>query len=348
MVIRKKIARRALLQFAPALALAQNRRAPPPDVVSKDMLRQALTLAGLEFADDQLAMMLPEMNRISPTETPLETCDSGRLRMARPLTSIQISKGFTVQRKPMVQGWGECSERRSTLNDWAKCSARFQILMNMSVTAKNLLAELLKGAERHLKLLGFRKTKGVYIRPLTDDAVGWIGLNAAAHRSDGRVGINPVVGVRQQRVESMFEEFMAEEESGLRPTISTAIGYLMPERPYLEWLFEPAPFDHETECGRMVRAIEVYGIPFMNSNCRLGDIVQNVENLRFISKDAAVYKLPVAYLLSGRGGSATAYVENQLKELGERKDIAAGQYQIFTSNLHLEASVSGAWSTSKF
>ncbi len=52
-----------------------------------------------------------------------------------------------------------------------------------------------------------------------------------------------MVGVRQQRVECMVEEFMAEKESGLPPTISTAVGYLMPEGRYLEWLFEPAPFD---------------------------------------------------------------------------------------------------------
>ncbi len=206
--------------------------------------------------------------------------------------------------------------------------------------AKNLLAEVLKSAERQLKALGFRKTKSVYIRQLRDDAVGWIGLNAAAHRSDGRVGINPVVGVRQQRVESMVEEFMAEKEAGLPPTISTTLGYLMPEGRYLEWLFESAPFDYETECERMVKAIEVYGIPFMNSNSSLGEIVQDLEGLRFVSKDATVYKLPVAYILSGKGDSATAYVEHQLKELGERQDIAARQYKTFASNLLLEASAS--------
>jgi len=65
---RKKIARRALLQFVPALAFAQqeNRPASPPEVVSKEMLKNALTMAGLEFTDEQLAMMIPEMNRNIP------------------------------------------------------------------------------------------------------------------------------------------------------------------------------------------------------------------------------------------------------------------------------------------
>ena len=208
------------------------------------------------------------------------------------------------------------------------------------MAAKSLLADVLKVAERELKLLGFRKTKGVYIRDLTEEAVGWVGLNTASHRSDGRVGINPVVGVRHRNVESMLEEFMAEKDSGLPPTISTAVGYLMPEGCYMEWFYEPAPFDYESECGRMGKAVEVYGIPFMDSNGKLLEIVQDLETLRFVSKDAAVYKLPVAYILSGRGESGTAYVENQLKELGARQDIAARQYKTFASNLLLEAAAS--------
>jgi hypothetical protein len=210
----------------------------------------------------------------------------------------------------------------------------------MLMTAKSLLADVLKMAERELKLLGFRKTKGVYIHELTDDAVGWVGLNAASHRSDRRVGINPVVGIRHQKIEGMVEEFMAEKESRLTPTISTSVGYLMPEGRYLEWLFELAPFDYDAECRRMVKAVEVYGIPFMNSNSKLVQVLQNLEGLRFASKDATIYKLPVAYILSGKRDSATAYVERQLKELGERQDIAARQYKTFASNLLLEAAAS--------
>jgi Asp-tRNA(Asn)/Glu-tRNA(Gln) amidotransferase A subunit family amidase len=51
----------------PALK-AQNQRPPePPQVVTKDILRDALKVAGLEFTDPQLDMMLPTMNRTLPS-----------------------------------------------------------------------------------------------------------------------------------------------------------------------------------------------------------------------------------------------------------------------------------------
>ncbi len=96
-----KIARRALLQFAPALAFAQQgtRPAPPPEVVSKEMLRNALTIAGLEFTDGQLTMMIPEMNRNIPSyqalrkrEVPLDTEPAIHFRPNPPRSVIRDAK----------------------------------------------------------------------------------------------------------------------------------------------------------------------------------------------------------------------------------------------------------------
>jgi hypothetical protein len=97
----------------------------------------------------------------------------------------------------------------------------------MSKHKNQLLAEIVKLIELDLKPLGFRKTNGVYVCPLGKGALGWLGLNVASHRSDGRIGINPVVG-----------------------------------------LFEPDPFDYRSECQRVVQAIEVYGLPFIEVECQ--------------------------------------------------------------------------------
>jgi Asp-tRNA(Asn)/Glu-tRNA(Gln) amidotransferase A subunit family amidase len=58
-----------LIPFAAVPALqAQNQRPPePPQVITKEMLRNALKVAGLEFTDPQLDMMLPTMNRTLPS-----------------------------------------------------------------------------------------------------------------------------------------------------------------------------------------------------------------------------------------------------------------------------------------
>jgi len=65
---------------APALNAQDQRPAPPPQVVTREMLRDALKLSGIEFTDPQLDMMLPTMNRNLPSfdalrkrDVPLDT-----------------------------------------------------------------------------------------------------------------------------------------------------------------------------------------------------------------------------------------------------------------------------------
>ena len=182
------------------------------------------------------------------------------------------------------------------------------------------------------------KKKGVYVCDLDEDIGGWLGLNIAVNRGDGRVGINPVVGIRHERIERTVAELSGEKGPGLIATVSTSLGYVSPEDRYLEWLFEPAPFDYESECRRMVMAIETYGTPFMKSNATLGAIIGDLEQLRFTSKDAAVYRLPVAYLLSGMREAAVASAKKQLTEVENRSDMVARQYKTFVANLLQKAS----------
>lgn len=195
------------------------------------------------------------------------------------------------------------------------------------------LADITQIIASELRPLGFLKSKSIYLCPLGEDASGWLGLNAATHRSDGRIGINPVVGVRHERIENMIEGLLGEKESRLAPTISTPLGYLMPEGQYLEWLFEPPPFDNASECEKIVKAVETYGVPFMKSNAALEDIIRDLEQLRFASRDTALYRSPIAYLLAGKTELAVAHVKKQLEEVEERNDLAAQQYKIFASNL---------------
>jgi hypothetical protein len=202
-----------------------------------------------------------------------------------------------------------------------------------------LLKEVVKCAEAEFAALGMVKKKGLHMLPLTENASGVVGLNLAMRRGDSRVGINPVIGVRHEEIERMIERLSGSKESRLMDTLNTSLGYVMPEGRYLEWLFEPAPFDYLSECKKMVEAIETYGIPFMKSHGTLEAIVSDLQRLRFTSKDTAVYRLPVAYLLSGKTELAGEYVKKQITELGNRNDVAAQEYRTFASNLLQEAAL---------
>jgi hypothetical protein len=76
-------------------------------------------------------------------------------------------------------------------------------------------------------------------------------------------------------------------------------------------------------------------------NATLEDLLQDLEHLRFTSKDMAVYRLPVAYLLAGKAEQAVAYVRKELEVLGDRKDLAAQEYRTFASNLLAASQGSG-------
>jgi hypothetical protein len=75
----------------------------------------------------------------------------------------------------------------------------------VSTRTAQLLAEIVRVADSELRLLGMRKTKGV-VCPFAEDVSGWLGLKVATKRGDGRVGINPVVGIRREGLERMVAE----------------------------------------------------------------------------------------------------------------------------------------------
>jgi hypothetical protein len=205
----------------------------------------------------------------------------------------------------------------------------------------NLLKDVINHIENDLKTVGFRKTKGVYVCVLSNGVCGWLGLNVATHRSDKRIGLNPVVGVRHQFIEDRLGELLGGKDLKLTPTLSTSLGYVMPEGRYLEWLFEPPPFDYRSECKRVVQAIETYGGPFMKANATLEVILQDLEELRFASKETAVYRCPIARLMAGRLEDAVDYVKREVAIVGERVDMAAQEYRIFASNFIRDSQIAG-------
>lgn len=187
--------------------------------------------------------------------------------------------------------------------------------------------------------LELRKSGLVYTFPLSDGMTGWVGLNIATSRSDGRIGVNPVVGVRSEQVEGLVKQLGVETRGGPAATVSTALGYLMPEKKFLEWLFDQSPdFDYVSEAKKIALAIGIYGIPFMRATASLGAVIDNLEHLRFSFKESAMYRLPAAYILADKLDFAVSYVNDQLRAMAGRQDDAARRYGEFARALLEKAS----------
>ena len=60
----------------------------------------------------------------------------------------------------------------------------------------------------------------------------------------------------------------------------------------------------------MVRAIELYGVSFVKTNSNLKTMTEALEQLRFTHLEAAIYRLPVAYLMLKKYDLALDYIRD--------------------------------------
>jgi|SRR5690349_15198614 hypothetical protein len=182
-----------------------------------------------------------------------------------------------------------------------------------------------------LRALGFRKRAGeVYTTELGEDLLGWIGLNRATkYTGVGEYEVNPVIGIRHQRVEKMVADLRGDKfHAYLPPTISSPLGYLMPEARYRQWLVTSSV--RPAGAGELIADIEHYAPPFLNSAPTLTDLCELMDQ-RIGIEDQLVYRRPVAWMLAGRPRHAASLLDRTETDLGSRDDPAALQLRNFIS-----------------
>jgi len=184
-----------------------------------------------------------------------------------------------------------------------------------------------------LAKIGFKKRAGdVFTLDIAPGVLGWLGLNRATrHRSPGEVEINPVVGVRFQEVERLVAECSGEKFHAYQPpTISSPLGYLMPEKKYTAWLL--APGRSEEAATDMVNAIATHGVGFMRSVVDLAELRRLLKD-RFGFEHQLAYRRPAAALLAGEAEQARALLDEEIAAIGARTDRAAADFRKFAESL---------------
>jgi hypothetical protein len=196
------------------------------------------------------------------------------------------------------------------------------------------IADVSKLAARELARAGFRKRSGdIFTREIEKEVLGWLGLNRAVTRQDGKLEINPVVGVRNQQIERLVADLMGSKSHPyIPPTISTHLGYLGPGARYTPWLFEQTD-DLPADVSEMVEAVTTYGLPFMEKNKRLREMTSSLESGKFGPSHQTAYRLPVAYWLLGEKAQAVRTLDSKLAASTGRSDPGSQQYQKFAERL---------------
>lgn len=183
--------------------------------------------------------------------------------------------------------------------------------------------------------LGFKKRKGgIFTLNVSERVLGWLGLNRATkHQAPGEIEVNPVVGVSHLQVERLLAELRGDASQGYEvATLSTPLGYLLPESRYLAWRFSDERA--QSVATEMVARIKEHGVPFMKAMTPIDALCRALApGARFAVEDSARYRRPIAWLLAGEPDRASGELESALAALGERTDLAATDFRSFADAL---------------
>jgi hypothetical protein len=198
-------------------------------------------------------------------------------------------------------------------------------------TNSALAKSVLRGIQENLQALLFCKKRGEgFYRELGKDTDGYVGLNLATRLPNNSIGISPIVGVSYAPIEDRIQKLCTTSPFLNDATLTTAVGYLTPEKRFLQWVFDPALGDTMgSEIAKIARSIEQYGLPFMQEHTSLESIITELEATRYTVNDLRRYRLPVAYLLAGKRDEALKLLGQELEAMNERTDPAALQYRDF-------------------
>lgn len=203
----------------------------------------------------------------------------------------------------------------------------------MSVS-KTFVSRVFALAADKLGAIGFEKRKAdIFTLNINEGVVGWLGLNKALYRG-GIVQINPVVGIRHQKLETVVADLLGQKpDQYVTASISTNVGYLMPEKKYAAWSFQEGDNGEALVAG-MVAAVDKFGRPFMEQAATLEAIYNTLLNSkRGTPPDPLDYRIAVASVLLGKRAEAKTFVDAKLREIGNRTDAAAECFRKFAMKL---------------
>ena len=204
----------------------------------------------------------------------------------------------------------------------------------MKKASKELIREVMQIIQRKLVDNGFKKRSGpILTLDLSAEFLGWLGLNRAVQRGDGSLAINPVIGVRYQRLERVYSDLMDEKfHTYIPPTLSVNIGYLMPENSYKTWLFNEKT-ENQRIVDDMVAAIDKYGISFMDSMSNEDAILEALKVSDYSMPESRKFRLPLINYMHGDIERTREELTRTLEEVNKREDMAAQYYRKFAQRL---------------
>jgi hypothetical protein len=202
-------------------------------------------------------------------------------------------------------------------------------MQSPQATQKELIKRAALEIRQRLLAMGFRReTSRIFSIPVTENVIGWVGLNQAVRWG---FEINPVVGARHQQIERIVAECTESPfDPIVPPTVAANIGYLAPQHRYMPFLFAEA--DVLTQVAdQLAAAVRLHGIPFMKKCADLNFIVEFMQAGKALNSSTE-YRIPIGLHLLHRDSEALRYLEKRLDQIVDHTSAYAVYYRRFAAN----------------
>ena len=187
---------------------------------------------------------------------------------------------------------------------------------------------------------GKRREEGIYTFNLNKEVMGWLGCGANAGKSKGQYyQVYPVIGVRHVELEKLVSNLSGEKyHNYIPPSMVRPVGYLMPETKAETWIFwKSKPVD--ATIMSLIRSIEIYGMPFMETHNNLDAIVDSMmKGMGLV--DISLQRIPAGLYLLGRVDEAIDFLEDRIEGEEASKYPLDDDQLLFYTNLLREMNAS--------
>ncbi len=182
-----------------------------------------------------------------------------------------------------------------------------------------------KALREPMRSIGWQpRAAGWFTMRIADGFLGVIAIGAASkHCERGTALITLHVGIRDEASEEVVSRLCDGKDGGYHQrSVTTSIGYLMPECRWREWLITPDNAD--AVASELAGAAVEYGEPYLR---RLASdrakLLDGVWDDRHVGQPAGVCRVVVYRARYLDSKSALAYLDEEVAALGSRTDLAA-------------------------
>ena len=174
-----------------------------------------------------------------------------------------------------------------------------------------------KELEKHLKEMcqgmGFKKSKYMYYKQVTDEFIATIMFPCASYQVKYHILVACAVGICSNQIWNVFKQCAEINNVKYDNIIQTNLGYIAPQNHYMEWDYseqsDPSIFFCEIQ-----KEIERYAYPFFDKYSNMDNLTGLILSGKFHTTTDRDILLSIIYYLHGDKNMALEYLDRLVKK----------------------------------